>query len=292
MQGQQPVKIVVDSTADIPPEWRKQLDIGMIPAFVNFGAESYADDGVSITRTQFYERLAREPGLPGTSAPPLGIAEEVLAEQLAKAERVIAFTLSAQFSSIHNAIRVAGEHVDKARITVIDTGTVSMAAGWQALAAAEAAARGESQEAALEAAHQTRARVRLLAVIDTLEFLRRSGRINWLIANLGTLFQVKPIFEVLGEGKVEVLNRARTASRANQVLLDLIRTQAPFERVALLHSNNPGGADMLAKALADLLPSGPRRFMIGEVATGIGVHIGPGCVGIALVKARGALTHI
>lgn len=279
-----PVKIVVDSATDLPPEWIKQFDIGVIPAFVNFGEESFPDDGVALTRTEFYQRLASARQLPSTSAPPPAIAERILADQLAKAERVIAFTLATPFSSLHNAIRVAAERVDAARITVIDSGTVSMAEGWQALAAAEAAWRGEDYDRVLRAAQRTRARTRLLAVIDTLEYLRRGGRVNWATANVGALLQIKPIFEVHDGGEVEIIARVRTLHKGVQALTDLIRSQAPFERIALLHSNYRAGAEALSQQLADVLPHGERHFMTGDVATAIGTHVGPGCVGVALVK--------
>ncbi|MHB8748977.1 MAG: DegV family protein [Aggregatilineales bacterium] len=282
--GRVPVKIVVDSATDLPQEWIKRFDIGVIPAYVNFGEESFPDDGVALTRAEFYRRLASAPELPGTSAPPPAMAEQVIADQLAKADRVIAFTLATPFSSLHNAIRVAAERVDAARVTVIDSGTVSMAEGWQALAAAESAARGEDYDLVLAAAHRTRARTRLLAVIDTLEYLRRGGRVNWAMANVGALLQIKPIFEVHDGGQVEIIGRVRTMHKGMQALMDLIRSQAPFERVAILHSNHPTGAEALRQQLADILPSGERRFMIGDVATAIGTHVGPGCVGAALVK--------
>lgn len=279
-----PVKIVVDSATDLPPEWVKQFDIGIIPAYVNFGEESFPDDGVALTRAEFYRRLARAVQLPGTSAPPPAIAEQVIAGQLAKAERVIVFTLAAPFSSMNNAVRVAAQRVDPARVTVVDTGTVSMAEGWTALAAAESAARGENYDSVMAVAQSTQTRTRLVAVIDTLEYLRRGGRVNWATAGIGALLQIKPIFEVHDGGKVEIIGRARTMHKGMQTLAELIRSQAPFERVALLHSDYPAGAEALRQHLADVLPSGDHQFAIADVATAIGTHVGPGCVGAAVVK--------
>jgi DegV family protein with EDD domain len=281
--GHVPVKIVVDGATDLPPAWIKQFDIGVIPAYVNFGEESFPDDGVALTRGEFYRRLARAPQLPSTSAPPPAIAEQVISDQLAKADRVIAFTLATPFSSMNNSVRVAAERVNGTKVTVIDSGTVSMAEGWTALAAAEAAARGEDYDSVLATAHRTQARTRLMAVIDTLEYLRRGGRVNWATAGVGALLQIKPIFEVR-DGQVEIIGRVRTMHKGMQTLVEMIRSQAPFERVALLHSNYPAGAEALRQQLADVLPSGQRRFTIADVATAIGTHVGPGCVGVALVK--------
>jgi len=278
------VKIVVDSATDLPPDWVKQFDIGIIPAYVNFGEESFPDNGLALTRAEFYRRLARAAQLPGTSAPPPAIAEQVIADHLAKADHVIVFTLAAPFSSMNNAVRVAAERVDATRVTVIDSGTVTMAEGWMALAAAETAAHGESYDVVLAAAHRTQARTRLMAVIDTLEYLRRSGRVNWAVANVGALLQIKPIFEVRNGGEVQIISRVRTMHKGIAALAETIRSQAPFERVALLHSNYPAGAEALRQQIADVLPSGERCFAIADVAIAIGTHVGPGCVGAALVK--------
>ncbi len=275
------VKIVVDSPADLPPEWVKRLDIGVVPAYVNFGQDSYADDGVGLPRRDFYGRLAEAKTLPTTSAPPAAIAEQVIRDQLGKAEQVVVFTVAAQFSSLYNSIRVAAEHVDPQRVTVVDSGQVSMGEGWQALAAAEAAARGGSFDEVLAAARSVRERVKLYAVIDTLEYLRRGGRVSWAQANVGALLQIKPMLEV-HEGVVETIGRVRTLSKAVQTLIDLTRQQAPLERLAVMHSNDRAGAERLLSQLKDIAPE--PNVMIGDVTTAIGTHIGPGCVGVMTVR--------
>jgi DegV family protein with EDD domain len=280
----QPVKIVIDSASDLPVAWLQALDIAVIPAFVNFGQESFADDGIALSRAEFYRRLAESSELPHTAAPPSAIIEDVIGAQLAKAERVIVFTLSAKFSSLHNGVRAAAARVDPVRVTVVDSGTVSMGEGWQALAAAEAAARGDSYEQVLRIAESVRERTRLVPVIDTLEYLRRGGRISRVVAGLGGLLQIKPMLDVGGEGQVTVIARTRTMTKAVQGLLDLTRSQGPLERLALLHSDYPEGAALLETALKDILPAGERCLMIGDVATAIGTHVGPGCVGVAWVR--------
>ena len=280
----QPVKIVIDSAGDLPAAWLEALDIAVIPAFVNFGQESFADDGISLSRAEFYRRLAEATTLPGTAAPPAAISEDVIRAQLAKAERVVVFTLSAKFSSLHNGVRAAAARVDPDQVTVVDTGTVSMGEGWQAVVAAEAAARGESYEQVLAAARSVRERTNLVPVIDTLEYLRRGGRVSRVVAGLGGLLQIKPMLDVSGEGEVSIIARTRTMTKAVQGLTNLAHSQAPFERVALLHSHFPEGAAALQTALADILPKGAHSVMVGDVCTAIGTHVGPGCVGLAWVR--------
>ena len=288
--GPKPVKIVVDSAGDVPTAWLEALDMGVIPAFVNFGQESFADDGVSLPRAEFYRRLAEASELPRTAAPPSAIAEDVIRAQLDKAERVIVFTLSAKFSSLHNGVRAAAARVDSERVLVVDTGTVSMGEGWQAICAAEAAARGDSFEQVIDTARRVRARTRLVPVINTLEYLRRGGRISRVVASLGGLLQIKPMLDVGGDGDVTTIARTRTMSKAVQGLVDLTHSQAPFERLALLHSHFPQGAAELETALHDVLPNGERAVMRGDVCTAIGTHVGPGCVGVAWVRAEAGST--
>lgn len=281
----QAIKIAVDSPCDLPPDWVKKWNIAVIPAFVVFGTESFPDDG-TLTREQFYKRLAEAKTLPGTSAPPSDMAEGILKQHLADAEQVIVFTVAHEFSSLYNSIRLAAGRVDQERITVVDSGSVSMGYGWQALAAAEVAARGGNKEEVLAAAQSTRERVNLYAAIDTLEYLRRGGRVSSMVASIGTLLQIKPIIEV-HEGKVETVNRVRTMGKGLQGLVDYTRKHAPLERVAILHSNAPQIAEQLKAQLADVLPTEPiDNVMISDVTTAIGTHIGPNCAGIITVKKR------
>jgi DegV family protein with EDD domain len=274
------VKLMVDSTTDLPPEWLAKWDIPVLTAYVNFGEESFPDDGVSLTRTEFYRRLAVARVLPKTSAPSPGMAQQILRRQLEKAEHVVAFIVASQFSSLYNTVRLAAQDVDPARITVVDSGQASMGLGWMVVAAAEAAEQGASLGQVLAAAQSTRERVRLYFTISTLEYLRRGGRVNALVASIGTLLQIKPIIE-LKEGVVTTIQRARTMSKATQAIVDLAHNHAPLERLAVLHTNSPGeAADLLAR-LRDVAP--PDTITV-DVTTAIGAHVGPGGLGIALVK--------
>jgi DegV family protein with EDD domain len=280
----QKVKIVIDSGQDMPPAWQAKWDIAMIPAFVNFGTESFPDDGVSLPKDEFYRRLAEAKVLPSTAAPPAAIAEDIIAGHLREAEHLLIFTVAHQFSSLYNSIRLAAQRVDAARTTVIDTGSVSMGAGWAALAAAELAAQGGDSAACEAIARSTLARGTFYAVIDTLEYLRRGGRVSGLIAGLGTILQIKPIISVKN-GTVETASRVRTMGKGIQTLIDLTRASAPLERVAFLHSNAQQLGQQLHDMLADALPTGPNdNVMISEVAVAIGTHIGPGCAGVIAVR--------
>jgi DegV family protein with EDD domain len=274
------VKLIVDSTNDLPVEWLARWDVAVLTAFVNFGEESFLDDGIALPKAEFYRRLTTSRVLPSTAAPAPGMAKQHIRQQLEKAEHVVAFTVASQFSSIYNIVRLAAQEVDPERVTVYDSGTVSMGLGWIVAAAAQVAEQGGGVDDVLAAAKSARERTRLYAAIDTLEYLRRGGRVNTLVASLGTLLQIKPIIDVR-DGAVTTAQRARTMSRARQVLLDLAHQQMPLERLAVLHTDFPDGAASLRQELADIAPA---ETLIVDVTTAIGAHIGPGAVGIATVK--------
>jgi DegV family protein with EDD domain len=274
------VKLIVDSTNDLPVEWLARWDVAVLTAFVNFGEESFLDDGIALPKAEFYRRLTTSRVLPSTAAPAPGMAKQRIRQQLEKAEHVVAFTVASQFSSIYNIVRLAAQEVDPERVTVYDSGTVSMGLGWIVAAAAQVAEQGGGVDDVLAAAKSARERTRLYAAIDTLEYLRRGGRVNTLVASLGTLLQIKPIIDVR-DGAVTTAQRARTMSRARQVLIDLAHQQMPLERLAVLHTDFPDGAASLRQELADIAPA---ETLIVDVTTAIGAHIGPGAVGIATVK--------
>lgn len=276
-----PIRLIVDSTSDLPREWLARWKIPIIPAYIHFGDESYPDDGVALTPEDFYRRMAHGPKFPTTSAPSPGVAQEVIRSVLAESEHVVVFTVASQFSSIYNTVRLAAGQVDPDRVTVYDSGSMSMGLGWQVAAAMEAIERGGGPQEALAAARRVRERSEIWAVIGTLDNLRRSGRVNALVASLGTLLQIKPII-TLKEGVVSTLQRVRTMNKAFQAMVALARPFAPLERLAIVHTHYPDGARLLREALSDIAPP---DTLTAEVNLGMAVHFGPGALGIALVRA-------
>jgi DegV family protein with EDD domain len=274
------VKLVVDGTCDLPADWLAKWDIAVLYPFVNFDDESFLDDGIALPKAEFYRRLSAGKGLPKTSAFSPGLAQKAIQQQLAKAEHVVVFSLASAFSSIYNTLRLAAENVDTHRVTVVDTGTVSMAYGWMVVAAAEAMQKGAGKDEVIAAARSTGSRAKLYAAVDTLEFLRRGGRVNTLVASIGTMLQIKPLIEVKN-GVVSTVSRVRTMNKAVQGLVDLAMAQAPLERLAILHAHNADGANDLKEKLASITPP---ETVILDIGTAIGTHVGPGAVGIATVR--------
>ncbi len=284
MTAPQRIKFVCDSACDLPAAWRARWHISVIPVFVNFGDESFPDDGVSLTHEEFYRRMAQTKQPPTTSAPSTGVAADVLREALSEADHVIAFTISPTVSSTHNAVRLAAQQVSAERITVYDSGTMSMATGWQIAAACEARERGADLAGILAAVAQARARADVWAIPGSLEYLRRGGRVSRIVSSVGTLLQIKPIISVK-EGVLDSKQRARTMRKAMELVAETIRRRAPLEGLAILHTNAPDLAEQMRSLLAEVAPSDPERTLILNVAAAIGVHFGPSSVGAAILSA-------
>lgn len=274
-------RIVTDSTADLDTKWLEQYAIRVIPAFVNFGDESFADDGVAITRQEFYVRLKDAPELPTTSAPPPGISESTFRELLEDADHVIALTVAGNLSGIHNGMVLAAQNISSDKITVVDSGSLTMGLGWMVLAAAEAAQKGLEVGEILKIIDDTRKRTQIYAALDTLENLRRSGRVSWASAAIGSLLRIKPIIGVK-DGNVEPVSRVRTFKKAVEEIVRLAESHAPLARLAVLHSNALDRAEELSQLLKQITPA---DTVIADVTTAIGTHVGPGAVGVAIVEA-------
>ena len=274
------VAVLTDSTADIPPEIQRQLDITVVPAMLTLDGETYRDDGQQITRRAFYQRLGQLRYPPTTAAPSIAAFEQAYRRLL---ERGFQFVLSIHLPrSLSGMIDVAAQAAKQfaGKVHIFDSGQVSLGTGFQVIEAARAALQGASLETAVDAARRTRERVRLIAMIDTLEFLRRSGRISWLSANLGAWLQVRVLVELIN-GVVKRIGSARTRSKAIRQLESIARSWGKLRALAVAHSANAERAQQLAQALRDLAPEPP---LIVEVTTVIGAHIGPGALGIIGVR--------
>lgn len=276
------VRIVTDSTADIPAGMAAELDITVVPSYVLFGTESYRD-GIELTKQRFYEKLSETDEIPTTATPPPAIYEEAYRRLARETKEIVSIHLAANLSGLHNAAAVAAANVSEALIAVIDSAQVTMGYGWMAVAAAEAARRGETLEQIVALVEGMKERARVLAVLDTLDFVYRGGRVGWVEAMIGTLMRIKPIVEVQ-EGEVKLLQRARTQARSLSQLIDVIQALGPLERLIVLHANAPERAEQLADRLQAIDPAWQR--LVGQAGVTIASHTGPGAVGVACVMAN------
>ncbi|GAB4528302.1 MAG: DegV family protein [Anaerolineae bacterium] len=278
----QKIKLVTDSVSDIPPDLQARWDITVVPCFVNYGGESYADDGIELVREDFYTKIGQMSETPTTSAMSPDFAKEYIDRAFEGADHLIILTTPAKLSGIHNAMRLAASTLPPERVTVIDSGQVSLGMAWQVLAAAEIAAETGNVQKTLKAIQAVRQHQALYAMIDTLEFLRRSGRVGWAAAGVGNLLQIKPVIHI-ENGEIVPVARVRTLSRALDKLEELALAQAPVDKLAIAHINNPEGLEMLRERLAGIAPEGTETI-ISTIAPAVGVHTGPGTVGFATVS--------
>ncbi len=278
-----PVLVVTDSTADLPAQLVDELGITVVPLQIVFGQESFAD-GVDLTSEAFFQRLQESDELPTSSQPSLGQFFQVYEALAERTDGILSIHLSSGFSgTLATAEQAAAAADEKCRIEVIDSGTVSMAMGFAVLAAARAARDGADLDACAGIARSVLDRQRLAVMLDTLEYLRRGGRIGRAQAFLGGLLRLKPILTVR-DGEAIPLSRVRTRKKAMSELLRLSLDQGPIDEAAIMHSTSPDDARMLADEIAARLPGLPVH--IGRIGPVLGVHGGPGVIGIAVVASE------
>ena len=272
------IGFVTDSTSDVPANLAEQYGIEVVPALININGKSYAD-GVGISREEFYTRL---PGLkpsPTTSAPSVGSFQERYEKLLkAGADSVISIHPPNELSGIFNAARLAAQEFGP-RVKVLDSGQVSLGLGFQVVLAAEAAAKGAIQNEVLALVDSIRKRVRVTALLDTIEYVRRSGRVSWAVAMIGSLLRLQPLLE-LRYGIVHRLGQARTRLQGIERLVETLNSWGPLERLAVLHTNAESTARQLLEEVKSKVSTPP---LLVNVTTAIGTHVGPNGLGFAAV---------
>jgi DegV family protein with EDD domain len=272
--------IVTDSTCDIPADLATKLDIHVVPNIIVMQGKS-VEDGVGISRREFYERLPEMDPLPTTSTASSG-TYQTLYDQLFKQDidQIISIHASSQLSGIYNAASVAANSFGN-RVAVVDSQNVSLGLGFQVLEAAQAALEGKPPESILADIALVRQRVRLVAMLDTLEYVRRSGRVSWVRARVGSLLRIKPFIEIV-EGDAKSVGDARTRRQGIARLREIVLSLGPLERLAIMHSNAEADAQLF---LASLDADPPYEPLVVNATTVIGTHVGPnGLAFTAVVK--------
>jgi DegV family protein with EDD domain len=257
--------------------------IVVINNYINMQGESYLD-GIDISRQEFYERLPGCNSSPTTSGP--GIDTYVrtyrrLAEE--GASEIISIHVASEFSNITNTAILAAREIPELPVTVIDSKQVSLGIGCQVIAAAQAGAAGCPVKEIKELVGEMIGRVYIFAVLDTLEYLRRSGRVSRVMSGLGNLLQIKPVVTVYN-GAVTI-DKERTLKKATQRMIELAEKIAPLEHLSLVHAQALERLENLRPVIDYLYPSGKPSYT-EEVTPIIGVHIGPGAVGMVCVATQ------
>lgn len=273
-----PVHIVTDSTCDLPRQLAEEFGITVVPLTVSFGDEAHLD-GVDIGADEFYERLAASPGLPRTSQPSVERFRQVY-QSLGPGAEIVSIHLSARLSGTLNSASIAREQLEgEVRVELVDSGTVSLGLGVVVLEAATMAQKGATFEEVVAAAHAAAERVKVIAMVDTLEYLRRGGRIGRARSLLGSLLSIKPIVHV-DDGEVAPLERVRTRGRAVERLYELATADTTAKRVFVGSGGNREEAEQFLERLRPALPA--TELLLGQIGPVVGVHAGPNVLGIAV----------
>jgi DegV family protein with EDD domain len=274
------IRIVTDSTCDLPQEIIQQYKITVIPLFINIGSKEF-QDGIDLSRQEFYKKLPGFKPMPTTSTPGLDIFKQAY-EKLARegATEILSIHISVNLSATIDIAHKAAVETAVVPVTAFDSRQLSLGTGFEVLTAAQAAAEGRSIKEILAMLDEQIMRTYVFAALDTLEFLRRSGRMNVAVSALGTILQIKPLLKMYDGNPTS--ERVRTRKGAHKRLLELFNEHRPYERVALLHSNAADQAQSLLQEIKGALPIG--EVWIEEINPVLGVHIGPGVIGFACIS--------
>jgi len=277
------IRIVTDSTCDLPEDTVAEHRITVVPLYINVGGQGYLD-GVELTREEFYERLPDYDPPPTTATPgpeQFRQAYEALAAE--GASEILSIHISETLSATVNSARLGAQATESVPVTVIDSGSLSLGMGFLTMAAAKLVDLGRSLREIVPLLEDQISRTHVFAALDTLEFLRRGGRMNRALATVGSWLQMKPLLRMhAGEAIAE---RVRTTETATKRLVELLGELVPLEQVALVHTHALERAADLLDRVRHLLPDG--KIMSVDITPVFGTHLGPGAVGFSCVTERG-----
>jgi len=273
--------IVTDSTCDIPKYIVEQYELEVVPSILIIDGKEYVD-GKDISREEFYKRLPSLRTQPTTASPSIGDFSARYETLLARGcEHILSIHAAGALTSILNIARQAAKDFSN-RVTCVDSTSLSLGLGFQVLAAAEAAEMG--LQAALDAVKSTHKRLHVSAALDTMEYVKRSGRIPATVAMLGGLLSIKPLVE-LTNGEVKAIAAVRTTRQANKRMLKFLLEGGELEKLAILHTGaEPRAKEFLNQLMQTASQSVPRDILMVNVTTVIGTHVGPNGLGFAAVR--------
>ncbi|TFE31851.1 DegV family protein [Cohnella luojiensis] len=275
------IVLVTDSTADIPLQVREKLGISMVPLKVNFGDESYLDN-ITLQPAQFYEKLASFGGLATSSQPSPSDFYDVYKRLTDEGHSVISIQLSGAMSGTYQSATIAKSMLEEdADVTVIDSKSASYGYGLLVVTAAEMAQAGASKEDIIAEVHRLRQELRLYFLVDTLEYLKKGGRIGKASAVLGSLLNIKPILSIDKEGIVFPFDKVRGQKRAMARIAEVLEADLKDRPVKLTIAVTPGhiaGVSELAELLKQHL--NVQHYQETEIGPVIGTHAGPGTIGL------------
>ena len=271
------IRIVTDSTCDLPAETISEYGIEVVPLHINMGSETFID-GVNITKDEFYTRLPEFDPAPSTAAPgPEVFVQrfETLAEE--GAEAIVSIHISEALSATINSARLAAKEFTRIPVTVLDSSQLSLGMGFLVRHAAHMAKLGAKLDEIVEKLNEMMPRTYVFAALDTLEYLRRSGRMHIAVARFGELLRLKPLVFMNG-GKPDAY-RVRTRQNAIKRLFEWMDAHGPFEQLAVVHAGVQERAEELREEAHKYLPDG--EIIIQQITPVLGTNLGIGALGFA-----------
>ena len=280
------VKLVTDSTCDLPREVAERWDITVLPCYVHFGDDVYKD-GVDLVHDEFFRMLVSSPRLPTTAQPSVNDFLQVYRALTGEGHDVVSVHLSAKLSGTLNSATQAkealeSEQPDGPRIEIIDSRLTSTGLGLIALEAAQTASSGETWEQVVGQVQGSLAHTNCYFLLDTLGYLQKGGRIGKASAFLGSLLSIKPLL-MIKDGEAHPVERLRTRRRGVERLVESARELAPARHLAIVHSTTPGEAEALREPLSDLVPEG--EVLMARFGPSIGTYLGPGALGVSVMSS-------
>ena len=279
------VKIIVDSTADMRPEIAAK--VGIVPLSVHFGDREYVS-GVNITPQKFYEMLVESDVLPTTSQPAPYLFEEAFEKAVSEGFDVVCLTCAGKLSGTNQSANIAAEEF-AGKVYVVDSQTIAISLGILVEYALQLVERGLSAEEIVLKLLRKREKVRLLALVDTLEYLKKGGRISSTVAFAGGLLNIKPVI-TLAEGEIKLLGKARGSKQGNNLLVQEIQKAGGVDFTMPLMLGYTGLSDaLLQKYIQDsaaLWEDRVQSLPVSIVGSVVGTHVGPGAVAVAFFAAE------
>jgi len=274
------IAILTDSTANLPMDWVEQYHIRVIPLNIHWGNKTFLD-GVDITPNEFYTRLSHGKSLPTTAQTSIQDFLQAFESLADGADGIVVPLISSGISGTVVSAQAAARQFSRVPVEIVDTRVTSAGQALVALAAARAAAQGKSIQEVRQAADEVVQRLHCFFAVDTLEYLHRGGRIGGASRYLGSMLNIKPILYFDSEGKLDGLERVRTKKKALQRLTALAEEKANGHplHLGVIHANAPQVAQELREQITHHLHC--KEVFTLELSPVIGVHVGPGTIGIA-----------
>jgi DegV family protein with EDD domain len=284
------LKVVTDSSSDIPPEIARELDITVVPIYIRFDNKVYRD-GIDISPDQFYDRLARSHTLPKTSMPSPGDFSKIYNQIATETDFILSIHLSPQYSSALNAAMVAKEYVPQGcTVEVIDSKSVSMGCGLVAMVAAREARTGASPEQVRQTVNQAIWRTHIIGMIADINYLLSGRRLSLpgthlFLGKLGTLLRFKLVGEIYKAGRVRGRGMYFRESRALEKLEQCVTEYQSVQEIAILQAKRVEWAQYITVRMASVFPQG--RISNTRLGGATGMHSGPRAMAIAFIEGEG-----